>query len=321
MSVISVEQANALNKMVREKIDKALFLICNYAPTEAPAPHADAKFYLGIQDLYKFTVDTSCIIGNLCYYVPGDKKSMFSNFRKQIGDIKVLRTVIDHNIDSEYGGFFVREQLESYTNLLHTVLGKLQPEREDDFQLLYDNLETRAAHLLTDLESFINTVAISCDKEVIAENWKQAILDWYCKKQDIYMGQLADTYLANMATEGVVVESIRGYQLRQKLDGWIENALFADLDRKIESCDFIISEHPEYAARAVAEKEKHLQVREQRCIQIGNLSCRDYFFKNLNRQLQETMRTYSGGLLPQELLQADIKRVFSGVGAEDFAGT
>lgn len=65
MSVISATQANQLNHLVRKEIDSRLFLTCNYTPTEVPALGNSAKFYLGIQDLYKFAVDTSFVIGNL----------------------------------------------------------------------------------------------------------------------------------------------------------------------------------------------------------------------------------------------------------------
>ena len=60
MSVISAERAEQMNQLVRNRIDSHLFLTCNYVPTDVPAPSSSAKFYLGIQDLYKFTVDTSC---------------------------------------------------------------------------------------------------------------------------------------------------------------------------------------------------------------------------------------------------------------------
>ncbi|MCI8287873.1 MAG: hypothetical protein HFH89_09515, partial [Lachnospiraceae bacterium] len=77
MSVISAAQANQLNCLVRKEIDNRLFLTCNYTPTEVPVLGSSAKFYLGIQDLYKFTVDTSFIICNLNKYLPVDTEQSF----------------------------------------------------------------------------------------------------------------------------------------------------------------------------------------------------------------------------------------------------
>lgn len=316
--LITVSQAEDLNRMVREKIDRRLFLTCNYAPTEAAALHADARFYLWIQDLYKFAVDASCIIGNLYYFVPADRKNLFARFRDQINDIRTLRAVIAHN-NSKDAGFFTQQQLDAYKDLLCGALGKVQPETEEDFTLLCGWLEKRADRLLADLEEFVRVVAASCEREEIARRWETAILDWYSKKQDIYLGWLADVYLANTVAAGGMNRT-HFYNIRKKLDSWIENALFADLDRMMQSCDYIIKEYPASAERARAKKEEHRRARDRRRENMGNLSCRDYFFRNLPRQLQETLEDYTGGILPQELLKEDIRRRFSGVEAQDFGG-
>ena len=65
------------------------------------------------------------------------------------------------------------------------------------------------------------------------------------------------------------------------------------------------------------QRDKHLQARREREAQVGENS-RDYFFKNLRQQLEDTMNEYSGGLLPQELLLADINRIFDKVQSQDF---
>lgn len=339
MSVISAERAEQMNQMVRNRIDSHLFLTCNYAPTEVPAPSSSAKFYLGIQDLYKFTVDTSCIISYLWKYAPPSlERNFVTNFRSQVNDIQALRAVIDHS-QSEFDGFFAREYLRHYDSIVWTVLNKrrakdkikLRPEDEKDFDLLYADLEDRAAKLLGDLESFIEQVAVSDQKADIVANWTEAILDWYSRKQDIYLGLLGNVYQAKMVQKqgttnagmstnlSEFASGIQGFQMRGKLNRWIERALFADLDRQIAGCDFIINESKNTKAINVAKakKEECYQQRQDREELIGE-DCRGYFFKNLRQQLEDTMANYSGGLLPQELLQADIKRVFESVGSQDF---
>lgn len=338
MSVISVTQADQLNHLVRKEIDSRLFLTCNYTPTEVPALGSSAKFYLGIQDLYKFAVDTSCVISNLDKYLPSDtEQSFIRDFRAQIDDIKNLRSVIDHS-QSGCDGFFAREHLSRYDSIIHAALdkpknkdkvvakAKLRPETESDFELLYASLKERADRLLENLEFFIKRVATSDEREEITIRWIEAIIEWYGRKQDIYLGQLGDVYQAKMADaqknstlwyrQGTSGE-LRGYQLRGKLNRWIENALFADLDSMIQNCEYIIHNYPKQAKMAMEKRDKHLQARQEREAQIGENS-RDYFFRNLSQQLEDTMKGYSGGLLPQELLLADIQRVFDKVHSQDF---
>lgn len=338
MSVISVTQADQLNHLVRKEIDSRLFLTCNYMPTEVPALGSSAKFYLGIQDLYKFAVDTSFVISNLDKYLPSDtEKSFTRDFQARIDDIKDLRSVIDHS-QSGCDGFFAREHLRRYDNIIHTALdkpknkdktvtqAKLRPETESDFELLYASLEDRADRLLADLKSFIKRVATSDEREKITIRWIAATIEWYGRKQDIYLGQLGDVYQAKMVDaqksstfwyrQGSAGE-LRGYQLRRKLNRWIENALFADLDSKIQNCEYIIRDYPKAKTAAMDKRDKLLQTRQEREAQIGENS-RDYFFRNLSQQLEDTMKGYSGGLLPQELLLADIQRIFDNVHSQDF---
>lgn len=332
MSVISAVQADQLNHLVRKKIDSRLFLTCNYTPTEVPALGSSAKFYLGIQDLYKFAVDTSFVIGNLDKYLPSDTdQSFIRDFRVQIDDIRNLRSVIDHS-QSGYDGFFAREHLRRYDSIIQAALDKpknrvkLRPETEDDFELLYASLKERADRLLKDLESFVEQVAASSEREEIAIRWIAATIEWYGKKQDVYLGQLGDVYQARMADaqnnstswdRRRTASELRGYQLRGKLNRWIENALFADLDSMIQNCDYIIHNYPKQAKIAIDKRNEHLQARQEREAQIGENS-RDYFFRNLRQQLEHTMKNYSGGLLPQELLLVDIERVFDKVPSQDF---
>ena len=338
MSVISATQANQLNSLVRQKIDKRLFLTCNYTPTEVPTLGSSAKFYLGIQDLYKFAVDTSFVIGNLDKYLPLDTEQSFINgFHAQIDDIKHLRSVIDHS-QSDYDGFFAREHLRRYDYIIQTALStpknkdeaiakaKSRPETEYDFELLYVNLKDRADRLLKDLDFFIEQVAASSNREEITNRWIVDTLEWYGRKQDIYLGQLGDVYQAKMADAQKSSRSwdrwrttseLHGYQLRGKLNRWIEAALFADLDSMIQNCDYIIHKYPKDSKKAIDKKNEHCQARRERETQIGD-NYREYFFRNLKQQLIDTMNTYSGGLLPQELLSADIKRIFDKVASQDF---
>lgn len=326
----SAEPAEALNRRIREKIDPALFLTCNYAPTPGPALHWDARFYLGVQNLYKFAVDSTCVIPALYYFAPEAEKWRFSRFRELVGVVRMLRAVLDHN-NSQANGFFEQNQLEDYRAWQQRELGKLQAETDQDFEQLYGALERLGEKLITQLTLFVDLVAEAGDRAALVDHWKREILNWYCKKQDIYLGQLADAYLANAAAAGANMSRINVYNIRPKLDHWIENALFADLDEKIRSCEFIIRACPSAAGQAQAKKEAYCREGDARREEIrrafarrpGNgrseaADCRDYFFLHLYPQLQATLENCGCGMLPQELLQQDISRHFTGVEAEDF---
>lgn len=328
--LISAEPAEALNRRIREKIDPALFLTCNYAPTAVPSLHWDARFYLAVQNLYKFAVDSTCVTPALYHFTPEAERWRFSRFRELVDTIKMLRAVLDHN-NSQANGFFEQHQLEEYRTWQQRELGKIQAETDQDFERLYRALEQIGEKLITQLTLFVDLVAEAADKAAVVDHWKREILNWYCKKQDIYLGQLAAAYMANAAAAGVNINRIKAYNIRPKLDRWIENALFAHLDEKIRSCDFIIQAYPSAACEAQKKKEEYCRESEalreeiQRSVsrRSGNrrstaADCRDYFFSRLYPQIQATLENCGCGMLPQELLQEDIKRHFTGVEAEDF---
>ena len=329
--LVSAEPAEALNRRIREKIDPALFLTCNYAPTTGIAIHWDAKFYVGVQNLYKFAVDSTCVTPALYYFAPEAEKWRFSHFRDLVGVVKMLRAVLDHN-NSQVNGFFEQNQLDEYRVWQQRELGKMQAETDQDFERLYRALEQLGEKLITQLTLFVDLVAESADKAAVVDHWKREILNWYCKKQDIYLGQLAVAYMANAAAAGANMNRITAYNIRPKLDRWIESALFADLDEKIRSCEYVIQVCPAAARQAEEKKEAYRQESEARREEIQRIfsrrqgngrstaaDCRDYFFMKLCPQLQATMENCGCGMLPQELLQEDINRHFANVGAEDFS--
>lgn len=328
--LISSKPAELLNQKVREKIDSRLFLVCNYIPTDAVVFNWDAKFYLGIQNLYKFAIDTSCIIPSLNSYVPITQKGSFSDFRDSINKVRMLRSVIDHN-NNEKNGYFEQEQLEQYTTWIREVLKKNQIESEDDFKKLYQELEKLGNKIVSDLNRFIDLVSSDPDRNRIVSEWEDNILRWYSKKQNIYLGQLANIYLANAAAEFGSIRMIPKNGIRRKLDIWIENMLFDDFDRNIERFEYLLKECDKKCPKAVdsieiklsvckKEREdfqKKIESQSKRFMNSSRSLYREYFFMNLVEQLRETMKHYTGGMLPQELLQEDIIRNFK-AGSEDF---
>ena len=101
--VISATTARQLNLLVQTQIDSHLFLFCNYEPTHSCAISEDAQFLTAVQDLYKFSIDSSCVLKNYYCFVPQTDQNRFNQISRIIEKIKAIRAVIDHNQSADNG--------------------------------------------------------------------------------------------------------------------------------------------------------------------------------------------------------------------------
>lgn len=228
--IISAETANKLNKKVMETIDPRLYLFCNYEPTIHYAISEDALFLISIQDLYKFAIDSGCVLKNYYTYLKEGQipESQFNGLKKIIDTISMLRTVFDHNL-SDFNGQIERNYIDQYSSWVKSALGKSTPEDINDYIVLNQQLTSLATQLVIFVEKFINCVALSPKKNSIIQKWKNSILHWYCSnsKTDIYLGQLQDAYIANtIANRGDYASLYEAPNIRRKIYKWIEEALY-----------------------------------------------------------------------------------------------
>lgn len=353
ISIISADAAQALNREVQKRIDPRLFLCCNYEPTVSYAVSEDGKYLIAIQDLYKFAIDSSCIIKNYRHFLPKKVINQFDRLQNILDKISLLRCIYDHS-QSVQNGRIEQERLESYDIWLNKVLNKSTPETPADFALLNQTLSDMANELLLLLNQFIFCVSQNPNMQEVTTAWINRTLHWYCSntKTEIYKGQLMDAYIANANANGKDYPRLYSSKsLNRKIRQWIENALYYPIDRelkeidnKITLADNVLNGNGPWvqAIQAKTSAEKFTELKENfRQQRDENLQRRfsllqskqdleqrlngnplDFFFTNLEQQLHNTMlkldtEQISYTLLPQDLLQEDIHMFFGAVPSPD----
>lgn len=347
--ILTAKHAEDLNKLVQSLIDSRLYLFCNYEPTIRHVISEDGEYLVNIQDLYKFAIDSSCIIKQYYKILPESDYWQFSNLRKLLDQISTFRTVFAHNISDKDGQLSV-DKMAIYESWVRSAIGKTAPQTTDDFKILNRKLSDMATELLQSIEKLIRHFSQIPDQGSVVSSWIDKTLYWYSNntKTDIYKGNLVSAYIANSKAAGKNTDDVywrRG--VNRKVSRWIESALRHPVQSKIDQTeeeirqikDVLDGKNPMFEdsrrklpAAKVEEilnkfrlslREKQQQLSNLRCEmerldkEIGKDSAK-YFYRNLEKQLRETIENLeqsstSYTLLPQDLIQEDIARVFRGV--------
>lgn len=347
--ILTAKHAADLNKLVQRLVDPRLYLLCNYEPTIRHAISEDGRYLLNIQDLYKFAIDSSGIIKQYRKIIPYDDQRQFYPLLQLLDQIGAFRTVFDHNISDNDGQISVNE-MARYTTWVRSVIGKPNPETVDDYKTLNQGLSDMATKLLFFLEKFIRRASTIPDRKSVVSRWIDMTLYWYSNntKTDIYKGNLIGAYIANSKAADTNTDD--NYWLKgisRKVRRWIEDALPYPLQSKIDQTTLAIEEFNdilngknarfekrrcelsseqekeimENIRSALGEKRQELNQlqNELRLLEekIGSDPIK-YFYRNLEKQLRETMDCLehddiSYTLLPQDLIQEDIARIFCDV--------
>lgn len=344
--IISAAVAQRLNQKVQQEINPHLFLFCNYEPTTSYAISEDGCFFIAIQDLYKFGVDSNCILSAYRKFVPPNDLRRFNRLRDILDIINMLRAVIDHN-QSVQNGKIEQEHLEAYNAWVESTLHKPTPETQQDFAILKQSLVAIAKEFVQLTEAFIDCVKSNPNVANVVKEWTDRTLYWYCNntKTEIYKGQLMNAYIANAKAAGIEIRNIR--TLGRKIGAWIEMALYYPYDKEIQELEGSISSaenmlngsnamfealRPKMSPdelqkfedglrQSLAEnKARCAEVMQERAeleIRIGGKHI-DFFFRNLEEQLRSTIKKLNDSgqhytLLPQDLIQEDIELFFGNV--------
>ncbi len=347
--VISAAIAQRLNQKVQQDIDPHLFLFCNYEPTVCYAISEDARFLTAIQDLYKFGVDSNCILKAYRQLIPQRDFRRFNRLRDLLDVICTLRAVIDHN-QSAQNGKIEQAQLEVYNAWIETALHKSTPDTQQDFALLNQALDVIAKELVELVEEFIKSVKAHPDHAYVVKEWTDRTIYWYSNntRTEIYKGQLMNAYVANASAAGNDYPDLHRIQsLHRKIGKWIEAALYHPFEKELRELDENISSKENMlngsnvrfqvlSKKMTAEQLKKFedelrrglakdrvrrtevaQERDELEARIGGNHI-DYFFRNLEDKLHDTIkrldsRGHGYTLLPQDLIQEDIESFFGGV--------
>jgi len=347
---ITSDDADRLNAKVQSQVDRRLYLCCNYTPSPCYALSQDAQYLAGVLDLYRFAIDSSCIIKNYYLFLSRVEKGQFSSLRRDLDTIRMLRSVLAHNQDPS-NGRLSQEQLKEYEDWIAKTLHKAAPpSSQEDFSLLNRELADIARNLQKELDRFICCVASHADKEALIHKWIDQTLYWYTNNtaRDLYYSQVESEYIRRSIGAGQDPSRL-DFRLRHKVDRWIEQALFTPLKRELariktslDSIERVLAAPPipksqlgdprwEAVLNNLRQKKLDL-LKEQECktSQVDDLRAKAdnngkytaYFFSVLKTDLLEMMVQLERDgipytLLPQDLLAMHVKEFFRDVPSPD----
>ncbi len=229
--IISAQVAERLNEKVQSTIDSRLFLFCNYSPVQFSLLGEDGAYFLAIQDLYKLAVDTCPVLKKLHIILPKRLSYAFDDLKDIIGQIEMLRSVLDHN-QSALNGLEQKKRVDEYLvwqkSILHT---DASPSTKDDYARLCAELEKVAKVFLQEVERLVDTVAAlpPYEKEDTVRKWVDCSIEWYGgnTKTEIYKGILTNLYISKaQAVNPYFLDNLKSeYDLSRKVSSWIDEMM------------------------------------------------------------------------------------------------
>lgn len=187
----SCAESDRINQLIQTKIAPHLFLACNYAPSPYLIQSEDAKFVVGILNLYKFVIDGSVIekIPSIIDAAMGSTLNK-KTFTEKIAIVKALRTVYCHN-ESEISGN------DDEVKIVNAWMNKM-PQNISDYGILNRQLQKLASDIMALLYQFIEEASKTKQKAVLIENWEYNIGNFYRRPntKNILVGQLKKFYSA-----------------------------------------------------------------------------------------------------------------------------
>lgn len=247
--IVTRDEAEALNRKVQQVLDPRLFLVCNYSPTPGIPLGEDSRFLYGVQDLYKFAVDSSGIIKNF-KFVTGCAWQYFSVISQVLDEVGVLRSVLDHSQDP-LNGMQEEDTLTAYTTWMQSLLSKPAPATNEDYRILNEELALMKEDLVQELERQLDYIAGSYSpsrKQDVVSKWIDKTLYWYSNntKTAIYTGTLMGAYNSKATMrnayfmEDIYAEGRGLKPLKRKALDWAQAGFASSFDRRISDCQQLI---------------------------------------------------------------------------------
>lgn len=341
----TMNEVDRLNHRVKDEISGRLYLFCNYNSDIVTSISVDAKFKDGVLELYKILIDTNSILTKIKYIIFGDpytpewkdftSRTGYYTLTNHLELINTLRSIYGHNND-ERNGLLEQIQIDNHNNWLKGILGKDKPSSEEDFVKMLNTLGTISKECSTSIDRIITYISESSEKEMIARRWEEAILDWYNKKRDIFLGQLGSAWWSKKINESGNRYNmpIRKNELLYQLRVWIKNyyeqpyldelkqldKLKAEFSAKISNPSDMQKLHEQMEAKVKSCHTRHAAVladirricrkKDPEAV-LQDQDYSDYFFTvSLSALIRDTLQKYDCNLLPQDLMQLIIKDYF-----------
>lgn len=266
--------AETLNEKVK-KIAGHLFLFCEYDTGMYPVFSADAKFLLGVLNLYRVTVDASIVhkLQNVAEYTSSTSlRNIYKKIQPIVEESQMLRSVVAHNQGKWTGG-----NTCAYRQWVLERIQKKSIEGVEDYTLLLGALSDLADRLVSSLEKFIETAAQLNDKKIICA-WQDLLLEFYRKDQGKRMiqHQIAEVYYARLAGQrNTIVDE--GAIRKKELAVWIERRYVGDaLVKKKKWADFLADTHGlcQNTKQAIQQKIEEAEQEVQRIKEDVSSKCK-----------------------------------------------
>lgn len=323
----SCEESDRINQQIQMKIAPHLFLTCNYTPSTYSIHSEDAKFVVGILNLYKFAVDGSIIdkIPNIMDAAMGSTINKYV-FMKKIDLVKALRTVYCHNESEISGNDDERKIVDAWMQKI--------PQTINDYRALNQQLQKLASDIVVVLYQFIEEASRTKQKAVLIENWENIIKKFYRRPntKNILVGQLRKFYSAR---KGILfmdrldtldmVSCVRKYYIGD-LESKLEEKestykmLYRKLSLSVEN-QAKLRERVEIVQEELRERKKQIITRLGNSrITIDDIDRNNYLYlelymKELPQRIIDLIDSTSdtnvyGTLLPQNIVQYIVKQDF-----------
>lgn len=323
----SCEESDRINQLIQTKIAPHLFLACNYTPSPYLIQSEDAKFVVGILNLYKFAVDGSIIdkIPNIMDAAMGSTINKRA-FMKKINLVKALRTVYCHN-ESEISGN------DDDVKMVDVWMQKT-PQNINDYRVLNQQLQKLASDIVALSYQFIEDASRTKQKVALIEKWEDIIKNFYRRSntKEILVGQVKKFYSARKGISFMSELDNRDMAsyIRKYYIGNIENEL-AEKDSTYK----LICKTVSLSADNKAKLRKTVEIVEEELIErkkqiikkignsritIENIDRNDFpylelYMKELPQKIINLIENVTdtdvyGTLLPQDIVQYVVKQDF-----------
>lgn len=323
----SCAESERINQLIQTQIAPHLFLVCNYAPSPYLVEGEDAKFVVGILNLYKFVVDGS-IIDKIPNIMDSTMRNIINKkvFMEKINLVKALRTVYCHN-ESEISGN------DDDVKKVNAWIQKI-PQTIDDYRVLNQQLQKLASDIVIILHQFIKEASRTKQKAVLIENWEDTIRKFYQRPntKNILVGQLKKFYSARKGISSMENPDIRDMascvkkyyigEFERELEKW-ENVYRAFCKKRSFSAEDLAKLRKKVEAaeeKLINEKKKIIARLGDGDITIDNIDRNDYtylslYVKELPKKIINIMDNTAdtsvyGNLLPQNIVQYIVKQDF-----------
>lgn len=233
--IYSSEKAEDINKHIISLISPELFMFYHYSTESFSVISTDAKFMMGVNNLYKLLHDSSCIVENMWYILTGNYKtakgdySEFLNIKQTINDIRAL---MNHNNDKTPIGIKTKD---TYIKWCGKIIKKDEPETDDDYKKLLKEIEKYGEKIYKICMKFVCDVSKSTNKSDIIERWTSRIYDWYSKKRDIFYNELSLYFMSRCpSNEKNQFSNANKGQMIYRMKRWIRESYYHDMEAEIE---------------------------------------------------------------------------------------